>query len=1807
MQQERVTRTMAPFDSALITKISPQIDGQVPDHIQADHPIFVEFLRQYYKFLESAQITIDGTVDQVLLETLTENFLVLDGTDISGSNGADKIVFESGSGTTGKFEVGETITGSTSKVTATILVDDNEQLFITANQRFIEGETITGNSSSATSTLKKYRANPVQNIQQLLEYAGPDNTVDHFLNAFKDSFMESIPTSLASGVSKRNLIKQIRDLYAAKGTSEGHKLFFRIFLGEEATITYPAKYMLRMSDGNWAKPVAIRCTSDSQGALPAEMAGQVVTGASSGTSAQIISVSQFNQGTDAVVEFILREDSIQGSGFSASETISGISTSGDFTMQFTIQNIVLSVTAGNFGGILYSVGDIVTLDPEIGNGKATAKVSQITPGSISEVHIDATGAQYNIGDGIKFTNDSSDTSVNSAKAFVSVTGGRISSENATDEVPEVVLLEDNTITSLISERLLLDGTAVATVTGEPYAVFGTDRRFSDAQTYYFPLYLSEERAKAKDTDKGRATFFIFDQFPGVVFWAPSNNINTAKSTYDTSLYNLFYSTTPTIDSGFSLRQESGNAATGMSIGTESNTESVLGDLLVSENEQLARDTYGTDTDGIILEDASLSNDESSEVNRIFLVDGGSGYTALPTATISSENGTLAEVVPLTTDIGAISEIEVTDAGFKYATAPSVTANTNLILRDVTGTFGAGNTLQTHTGSVVSFDTNSKKLTISATPTNRLSGESSLPTNDGITLEDFDIVEPGRPDHGPISSIYKVNDEFGSGILIDGFSEEGEGIALENEIGELRQDAFVNDVGQISMEISDMDSPIDEGIELESGSAVPTDSSGKFLLNSHRPKAFNRQERFEDRVQLQDETAGTNIFGEQEGGVLLFDFSVDDVGSNIELEIQTSGGTDFSAYNILLEQSTENDGDKLELDGSQFSVGDKVEYQLDTSILFGNNTDSILLENSLPDGNGSPSYLVNEDQGNAIILNTSGGVDSNLDVGDKLLQPVFDVSVISNHGQSIKHSNTPDGRLLGEGLETFITEESPDNNLDVTVLEDGRIVYDAAIYPGDEDGFGNIIDSDGGKILNEHSGQNMLLDGTDGSATDAGSQILMEDETGTDQIILNQTQSDGTDLGDEIVMEDAFNVVGDSIIDSGGATAKILAQGTAQGTAAIGTTITKPGGYLNTDSRISEDIIRIQDSYFYQQFSYEVKVGAVLSDYINELKASVHPAGFVPFGKVSLASSISAAMGITAAGVIDYTGDTETFSPELASLLGIVFGETLEMTTSVREGVLDTTGGSSIFDTIIQENGVAIGDLILEETDGDNLQFESGLDIAAENSQSSGDGAILLDVGTGSGRLLAETALGENAVSKRSLTHQTTLKVRPEIKVPKTGYGAPLLSGVLPGSIFFDQPTIQLEDGLRDSLPAIMQDNLVLDGTDKTGTNAGSRISFETNLNEQSGAKISEISNLSIQDLVELDTIGFTEPAGTLKTNEGGIVFEQSAAADELVLETYLMFITEDGNFIDLETETGAGNLIGDGTGYAAHNVNIVLDGQLNKGEKLLTEGSKIEFEGATNNGSIPEGNFGNRNITQFTRESRISSSTSTNRLSLQDEYEIDLEFALEDGTGSIIMDGTSAVLDIGGQVLLDGTDPGKSDDGEKVLIDGSVDAIGLETGTGTGRIALDGTDASSTNAGEAVISEDGVIDVGDDIILDSTGGRDLNDKLIMFSTIRNKVVDNDGGFFLLSGTDGSSTNAGDEILLESDSSGDGTLQFLQQNSINVANGLPAESGGLVLPVTEAQAGTVVGADGTVTEVILITTFDSTIGTFDSTQTTFDAA
>ena len=174
-------------------KLSPILSDVLPEFIKADHPKFIKFLQDYFKYLESAQLTITGEVNYVIQETTSTNYVL-------NENGDENIVLED---SVAKFTVGETITGRTSKATATLLVDDfddNQKLYITSNQRFITGETIDGGTSSSTATVSQYRANPIQTIQQLLEYANVDNTIYDFLDEFRNSFMEAIPNTLASGL-----------------------------------------------------------------------------------------------------------------------------------------------------------------------------------------------------------------------------------------------------------------------------------------------------------------------------------------------------------------------------------------------------------------------------------------------------------------------------------------------------------------------------------------------------------------------------------------------------------------------------------------------------------------------------------------------------------------------------------------------------------------------------------------------------------------------------------------------------------------------------------------------------------------------------------------------------------------------------------------------------------------------------------------------------------------------------------------------------------------------------------------------------------------------------------------------------------------------------------------------------------------------------------------------------------------------------------------------------------------------------------------------------------------------------------------------------------------------------------------------------------------------------------------------------------------------------------------------------------------------------------------------------------------------
>ena len=253
--------------ATLKNKVSLQVKSQLPDFVQSENPNFIAFMKAYYEFMESAelQLTSLGSVDSVLLEAQPvgaaatySNYVLLQNPSEYRQE-INSVLLEDTSN--GVFVNGEIITGTTSRATATIQVEDiqaGSRLFISAQSSFIIGETVTGATSNATGVVSNYTANPVQNIQQLMEYADVDDTVDQFFDEFKEAFLKTIPKKLTAGVNERNLLKNIKDLYRAKGTRKGHELFFRILLNEDPILYYPRQDMLRVSDGKWSEDDILR-------------------------------------------------------------------------------------------------------------------------------------------------------------------------------------------------------------------------------------------------------------------------------------------------------------------------------------------------------------------------------------------------------------------------------------------------------------------------------------------------------------------------------------------------------------------------------------------------------------------------------------------------------------------------------------------------------------------------------------------------------------------------------------------------------------------------------------------------------------------------------------------------------------------------------------------------------------------------------------------------------------------------------------------------------------------------------------------------------------------------------------------------------------------------------------------------------------------------------------------------------------------------------------------------------------------------------------------------------------------------------------------------------------------------------------------------------------------------------------------------------------------------------------------------------------------------------------------------------------
>ena len=1216
---------MPPFDlnwtPELENKLSTQIDGQLPDFIAEDHPQFSRFLRSYYEFLEAGELRLEVNIDNILLELETStNLLSEDGT---------LVVTESGSGSTGKFIEGETITGSMSYATATVLVedlsDDTPRLFISSQQLFETGETVTGSTSGASGKITRYRANPVQNIQQLLAYADIDNTIYDFIEQFRKSFMEGIPSNTATGIDKRNLEKHIRELYRRKGTKEGAKLFMKILLDEDAEIFYPNQYMLKASAADWDQPTVIRCSA-SGNVVANELIGQSITGGTSLATALVESATTFAvAGGTSYIEFQI--SSVVGT-FVDGEIISGISSTKDIKYNFVIQQLLSSTTISN-DGTLYSNSDIIDLDTSvaIGSGDISASINKVETGSVSGVVVDDAGTNYEIGDLVVFTDNSTEAGfVDSAKAEVTVINGNIIDETDGD----IIVQESGTNQFIDLFNFQLEE---GTIEGEePYTVYGTDVIYNNGIGYYYPIHLTNYSAEQTTITKSsglangatfNSTTVILDGNSGdeilVGMTVRSNSIglsNTVTVVSVTSQNSItmsaaqtlldnevlvfesaatavrqyqfleypgitFYSPTATTaiaQSSYNsstytlyggnynhrsdhLYGESGNAA---SYTDGINTEAVLGDRVESEwavNLKVI-DTNRYDNEGFILESGS------GDITKITVTQGGDGYSLLPTAAVRSQYGTGAKVLSTTTDIGRISSINVSNPGFDYSESPIMEPRGNFVIKDITGTFAVGAALTSHTGTVRAYDSTTQVLTVSIEDNIAIQDESQGGTsNEGVLLEDS----------------LATNEYVGVNIILDANLVYGENLVSEDGDRLLIDDLSTN-TGMILLESGDGDLIMESGqrlsyFDLEDG----TGDSG-FII-----------------------TEDNNFLG--------------------------------------------SDNETTQLSSAPRQV-------------------KFILESS-------PIPIVSDGAGYFIVL------DADLSYEDDLVLNGTDASGTNAGEKIIPNATDANGT------------DDPNNNI---------------VLNQDDNGDGNGI------LLYEDDVpfDNLILDGTNASSLHATEKVLFEDA--------------GADFS-----------AGTTAITTSAASATIVHADIAKSNITLGTTTEKSGRFGGIENLIGEALIRIQDSYYYQQFSYEIQTNAGGNQYLNELKKAVHPAGFNVFSKVINTSFVSAKLGISGASLTRNDYDLNTYSAILASTFRTVFDEPIKYRLGTIlfdqfEILLETSIIQEDGDRFILENETGEGFVELETPENAFPDFE-GIEI----SHGTGAGEFGILVTEDLDRIISESA------------------------------------------------------------------------------------------------------------------------------------------------------------------------------------------------------------------------------------------------------------------------------------------------------------------------------------------------------------------------------------------------------------------------------------------------------------------------------------
>ena len=295
-------------------EINQVIENQLPEFVQSESPLFVDFMKQYYisQEYQGGSINISENLDRY---TKLQTYVGAALTEYTG------------------------LSTDTESYSSTIFVDSTKGYPSKYGLLKIDDEIITYTGIGTTSFTGCVRGfSGVDNMDQptrsdLLSFnttVGASHTggskVHNLSNLFIREFFGKLKTTFASGFENRKLssdidqvkfIRQVKDFYRTKGTEESYRILFRVLYGQEVNIIKPSDFLIKPSDADYgfAQDFVVKAITGDPRNLKGSTLFQDIDEDDKnilGASGAISDVKDFLYGGEHYYQISVSQDSIDG-------------------------------------------------------------------------------------------------------------------------------------------------------------------------------------------------------------------------------------------------------------------------------------------------------------------------------------------------------------------------------------------------------------------------------------------------------------------------------------------------------------------------------------------------------------------------------------------------------------------------------------------------------------------------------------------------------------------------------------------------------------------------------------------------------------------------------------------------------------------------------------------------------------------------------------------------------------------------------------------------------------------------------------------------------------------------------------------------------------------------------------------------------------------------------------------------------------------------------------------------------------------------------------------------------------------------------------------------------------------------------------------------------------------------------------------------------------------------------------------------------------------------------------------------------